>query len=155
MSSFHVAVCLLVPAFVATARPAGAQSPWVSLGDVGGQRTAVDTGAVVRGPGNHVTVRLRLDDFASTGADRIETLEMDCRGERSRLLAARDIVTGRSVLRALGADSVQHAQPADSTWRRFAPGSLGREQVRAVCSFLRARAANGASSRGADRPRPE
>jgi hypothetical protein len=147
MTRFQVALWLAGAASLVVPCSLAAQTRWVDLGDVGGHRTAIDTTATVRAPGGHVTVRLRLYDFAGAGVDQIETPELDCRGERSRRLAAREIVTPR--FGVPGADSLSPQPTADSTWKQFAPGSLGREQVRAVCRFLRAPAAHGHSRDGA------
>jgi hypothetical protein len=134
----HALPARLLLGLLALALPpfAVAQSPWLDLGDVGGHRTAIDTTATVRLADGLATVHLRLANFVGAGVDEIQALQVDCRRNRSRLLAARDTVISAS---PIGEASVGSPTVSDSAWKEFGPGSLGAEQVRVVCRFLRGR----------------
>ncbi len=133
MNRIHGIALLAAPLLSLAAAPAGAQERWLALGDVGGHRTAIDTAAIRRSSPDRATVRLRLYDAIGRGIDEIQTLEVDCRAERSRLLATREVATAAAVV---GRGPQRSTTVADTAWKRFGPGSLGREQVRAVCRFL-------------------
>jgi hypothetical protein len=139
MKQAHLLAVVPALLIVAASSPAAAQAPWVSLGDVGGHNTAIDTTSIQRPAPELAVVQLRLYDSIGRGIDEIQTLEVNCRTERSRLRATRELATERS---PMGTGPQGSRTVRDTTWKQFAPGSLGSEQVRAVCRFLSSRAAH-------------
>jgi hypothetical protein len=135
----HLLAVLPVALIVAASSSAAAQAHWVPLGDVGGHNTAIDTTSIRQSTPERAVVQLRLYESIGRGIDEIQTLEVDCRAERSRLRATRELATERSPIAAgpQGSRTV-----SDTTWKQNAAGSLGSEQVRAVCRFLSSRAAH-------------
>ena len=123
---------LLLGGIAALRLPAQTPHRWVPLGAVAGVPVDVDSLSLTRpGPGRASLV-VRLGGFAGALTERLERHEVECAARRSRVLSARDQSTPGAPVAFDSAGS----PAADSSWRVYPPGSLGRELLERMCRWV-------------------